>query len=301
MTPDLTLSYGVRYSWYSVPYEINGKESIQNFTFNDYFDKRLQQSAAGLSGDTTLPFIAYSLGGKANHAPGYYQSNPEEFRAPAGVCVQSQLRQEVGDLGRRRHRVRPHRGQRRSVPAGPVLLPVPKHRQSALWRSIGPGGLAPDRSTVFLHHLHPDATRGPVITHPYEPFVDADGVPFGLANSRAFNETIDPKLKNPYSIVIDFGIQHEFPRNYILKVNYAGRLGRRLLAQADANQLIDFPDKASGQMMSTAFAHITQEVRAGADTTNLPAEPWFEDVVLPASARPLATRTTPRWWRITAP
>ncbi len=24
VTPDLTLSYGVRYSWYSVPYEMNG-------------------------------------------------------------------------------------------------------------------------------------------------------------------------------------------------------------------------------------------------------------------------------------
>ena len=33
--------------------------------------------------------------------------------------------------------------------------------------------------------------------------------------------------------------------------------------------------------MSTAFANITQEVRAGDDTTNLPAEPWFEDVVIP--------------------
>ena len=79
VTPHLTMSYGVRYSWYSVPYETNGRESIQNFTFNDYFDKRLAQSAAGVSGDTTLPFISYSLGGKANHARGYYDSSFANF------------------------------------------------------------------------------------------------------------------------------------------------------------------------------------------------------------------------------
>ena len=48
-----------------------------------------------------------------------------------------------------------------------------------------------------------------------------------------------------------------------MKVSYVGRLGRRLLAQADASQLIDFPDSASGQELSTAFGNITQEMRAG--------------------------------------
>jgi hypothetical protein len=40
----------------------------------------------------------------------------------------------------------------------------------------------------------------------------------------------------------------------IFKLGYVGRLGRRLLAQADAEQLIDFPDKASGQTLSQAMA-----------------------------------------------
>ena len=42
----------------------------------------------------------------------------------------------------------------------------------------------------------------------------------------------------------------------VLKVNYAGRLGRRLLADADANQVIDVPDYTGGstQTMAGAFA-----------------------------------------------
>ena len=39
----------------------------------------------------------------------------------------------------------------------------------------------------------------------------------------------------------------------MLKMTYVGRQGRRLLGQADANQLIDFPDSIgnSGQMMGS--------------------------------------------------
>ncbi|MGB8481454.1 MAG: hypothetical protein WCE63_21815 [Acidobacteriaceae bacterium] len=55
---------------------------------------------------------------------------------------------------------------------------------------------------------------------------------------------IDPSLKTPYSIMIHFGMQHQFAGAYILKLNYVGRMGRRLLAQADANHLIDFPDRS---------------------------------------------------------
>ncbi len=115
---------------------------------------------------------------------------------------------------------------------------------------------------------------------PFQPYVQA-GVPFGLQNGGAFNEMIDPNLKTPYSIVLNFGMQHEFGGGVVLKASYVGRLGRRLLAQADANQLIDFPDKKSGQLMSDAYSKMVVQLRNGADPTNLPAQPWMENL-LPA-------------------
>jgi hypothetical protein len=280
-TPGLTLTYGIRYSWYSVPYEVDGKESVQNFSFNDYFDKRLQQSTAGQSGDSSLPFISYDLGGKANHGPGYYGSNLKDFAPRVAFAYNPSFDKKTvinGGFG---------------VVFDHTIVNAVQFQQdqySYLFQAninepFGVPGdpmasLASDPRFQAITSI-PTPAAPPVITHPFTPYVDADGVPFGLANGQAFNETIDRHLRNPYSLVIDFGVQHEFPHGYILKVNYAGRLGRKLLAQADANQLIDFPDSASGQMMSTAFANITREVRTGADTTNLPAEPWFEDVVFP--------------------
>jgi hypothetical protein len=50
------------------------------------------------------------------------------------------------------------------------------------------------------------------------------------------------------------------------------------MAQADADQLVDFPDKTSGQLMSQAFKNISVEARNGSAIT---AQPWYEDI-LPA-------------------
>src|SRR6202789_1104823 len=58
ITPKLTISYGVRWQYYSVPYERHGLQSLAQFgsasisdsTFNNYFGQRLAQSSAGQSG-----------------------------------------------------------------------------------------------------------------------------------------------------------------------------------------------------------------------------------------------------------
>jgi hypothetical protein len=94
----------------------------------------------------------------------------------------------------------------------------------------------------------------------------------------ATNFVINPNLKDPYSIALNFGIQQEFPHGFVMKLNYVGRLGRRLLADADAGQVLDYPDKQSGQTLSQAFAAVTTELRNGQPLT---AQPWFENVLTP--------------------
>lgn len=115
---------------------------------------------------------------------------------------------------------------------------------------------------------------------PYTPNVDSTGKPVGLAGGT-LNFVIPKDLKDPYSIALNFGIQQELPGHTVLKLSYVGRLGRRLLADADASQVIDVPDYThkSTQSMSQAFAGLTTQLRQGAST--LTAQPWFEDVLPP--------------------
>jgi hypothetical protein len=278
VTPSLTLTFGVNYQYFSVPYETNGLETVQTTTFDDYFSARQKQSAAGVSGPNAVPFITYLLGGPKNHGPGYYKSNPLEF-APRfafaynpGFDPATVINGSIGIVYDR------------------TVIDAIQYQQSQysyLFQqnsTVNYGdGTDPAGSIKNDPRLAnpPTAVAPATPKPPFTPFLDADGNPIGLQNGGAFNEMIDPSLKTPYSILINVGMQHQFAGSYIMKINYVSRLGRRLLAQADANQLIDFPDAASGQLMSEAMANTTLAVRAGADPTNLPAQPWWENQVAP--------------------
>ena len=279
-TPKLTFSYGIRWVDYSVPYEVHGLESVPNFGFNQYFQDRVAQSAASQSGNLAVPLISYSLGGKANNAPGYFQPQHTNF-GPRFAVAYSLNPKTVINAGA-------------GIIYDQTVINAVQYQQSQydyLFQTsqtnlLGNSSASPEqllqtlpRFTGLANPAPPPAP--PTITKPYFPYVSGSGsnaVPFGLANGLAFNQIIDNHLKTPYSIALDLGIEHEIPGNFILRVSYAGRLGRRLLAQADANQLIDFADPVSGQEMSAAFAGVTQQVRSGAPIT---AQPWYENILPP--------------------
>ena len=83
-------------------------------------------------------------------------------------------------------------------------------------------------------------------------------------------------MQNPYNIVLNFGVQRQVPWDMILKVNYVGRLGRKLLAQEDANQVLEFVDRSLANCLSTAFASITQQTRQGIAPENQTVQPGLK-------------------------
>ena len=95
------------------------------------------------------------------------------------------------------------------------------------------------------------SNTAPTITRPFTPFVNG-GVPTGNATGE-FNFAVDQNFVTPYSFTYSLGIQRELPGNLLLDLGYVGRQGRRLFTQADAAQILDFKDPASGQSMLDAF------------------------------------------------
>ena len=284
VTSDLTLSYGLNYQIFSVPYETRGLESTETTTFNDYMTARVAQSAAGLTGPTAVPLISYVLGGKANNGPPLFQPQHKNFAPRFAFAWNPSFDKKTvfnGGAGLVYDRTIVNAIQQ-IQDADSYLFQQTKSTSEGIpgdpYNSIKKDPRLDANNGISAVTITAPATP----TAPYQPFVSG-GVPFGLQNGLAFNATIDPALKTPYSISYNFGMQHQFEGDLVMKLSYAGRLGRRLLAQADANQIIDFPDKASGQLLSTAFAAITTQIRAGADPTTLAAQPWFENVVTPGT------------------
>ena len=84
VTNKLTLSYGVRYQLYSVPYEAKGDQSVEltdvtsqkASTLNAYVNSRVSTLA---NATPVLPIYSVVLGGKANNGPALYQPSYKDF------------------------------------------------------------------------------------------------------------------------------------------------------------------------------------------------------------------------------
>src|SRR5690349_5502481 len=63
----LSMNYGLRWQYYSVPYEVNGFETLPNIDFASMYNFRLNKGEQGISGDNAAPAVLYNFGGKANH------------------------------------------------------------------------------------------------------------------------------------------------------------------------------------------------------------------------------------------
>lgn len=282
-TPKLTISYGLRYQLYSVPYEVHGNESVPNpISLNSYVKARLAQGASGDTSNTGLPIYVDVLGGKANHGPDMYGMSYKDF-APRVAFSYSPFRSQ---------------GTVFNASAGIVYdrtvinaVNFLQDQTSFLFfnQQTNQFGSSNIRTTLATNprlgaNLAYSSSLNPTpspITTPYIPNVDSTGMPYGLAAS-SFSFQTDPELKDPYSITLNAGVQQELPGHVVLKINYVGRLGRRLLANADASQVIDVPDFTgqSTQSMAGAFAGLTTQLRSGAPIT---AQPWFENVLLPGT------------------
>ena len=288
--PNLNINYGVAYQDFTVPYEIHGLESVEQFSFDQYLKTRVAQSNASQSGPTSLPLINYVLGGAGNSgsAPPLYKPEHALFAPHVGFNWNPDFDKKTvinGGAGLVYDRTIINAVQfvqDQNSYLFQQTSPFPFGTSGEPYFSLLHDARLDSNNQISTVSITPAATPKP----PYAPFsgayCTAHGYatsPCGLQNGLAFNATIDPALKTPYSIAYNFGVQHQLNWNMVLKASYVGRLGRRLLAQPDANQILEFADPTSGQLLSDAFATLTKELRAGATITT---QPFFENL-LPAS------------------
>ena len=288
MRNDLTMTYGLRWQYYSVPYEVNGFEATPNQGFDDFFNPRLPLGAAGST--DPLPLTSYDLAGKVNHGPGLYHPNWRDFAPRLSFAYNPSFND--GFLGRflgnRKTVIRTGAGVVFDHPTTNAVNFVQDQAsylfQNNVTTSI-PGDLATDPRFVDTQTL-PPLSPPPVVTRPFTPFTIPGLGGIGAAIGQA-NYAIDPHLKTPYSITLTFGIQRELPGNFLLESTYFARLGRRLLAQADAGQVVDFKDPVNHHTLAGDFADLSKQLRAGVDpnTTAVNPEPFFESQIGPGGTQ----------------
>jgi Carboxypeptidase regulatory-like domain len=288
---DLTITYGLRYHYYPAPYEANGFQSGNNADLQSLLATRMQNAAAGISGNAAEPFISYFPIGQGNNAPGPYAPDRNNFAPRFNVAWNPSA--QNGFLGK-------VLGDRKTVirAGGSVVydrvsggLTFIQDQFNFLFNNsvVTPFGVGDPVASLQVDPRFtgtgtlPLQNAAPMITNPTTPNV-VGGVPIGTATQQV-NYAIDQRFRTPYSIEYGFGFQREMPGNFILEMSYVGRQARKLFSQVDASQILDFRDPASGQFMLAAFNGLQAQLQAGAAIT---PQPWFENQIGPGGTALLA-------------
>ena len=313
---DLTLSYGLRWNYHSVPYEVNGFQSVPTVSESQLFSARLSAAANGVNGFDAAPFVGYQLGGPVNHGPGYYHPDWRNFAPRFGIAYSPSFTSGVLGrlLGDRKTSIRAGGGLSYDRVLSTLSFEVDESAQlfdTTTTQNFGVPldpvtSLQTDPRFVSIGSPVPPPSPGTIPRPSVTPFVFTSNgancplpyaVPAGqpcatglLTNDDLFQ--LSNTLKMPYSISVSFGIQRELPGNFLLDVNYFGKFGRRLIGTGDPAQQLNFKDPQSGQLLNTAFGNIQAALASGTPAGSIPVQPWFENQVnqaLPGVFGPGAT------------
>jgi hypothetical protein len=267
VTRNFTLTYGLRYSLYTVPYERNGQQVVPQTPLSEYFAQRVWAQANGVP-NSSVPdaFVTYNIGGPVNHAPGYYPLDPNLFAPRLSLAYSPQgdsMLEKIFGKG--------------SVwrAGGAVIYDHYGAAMSQAFSSGGSPGLATavgqpvntnfSTSPRYDGNTLPNLTAPAPFTFPYTP----------PAIVGAFTEftAIQSDLKAPYEFVLNATYARPLKKGLSLELGYIGRMGHRQIVQQDFGQpLENFKDPKSGQTLSQAGAALATVYNGMIATGMTPAQ-----------------------------
>jgi hypothetical protein len=273
--PNLTVTYGLRWSLFPPPWEVNGLQTTSTFSLGKQFDINAANMKKGF-GYSTAPVASFIPGGSANNTPGFYHFEKSDFAPrisvaysprPHGGLLQSLL--GSGDKTSIRagfSEVYDRAGFQllntfdANAPAGyGWTLQNPccttDVTASTMPRVMPLNGAPAMNSIPQVNQLGNGVyTPAPVLNFP-----TPQTPPI---NAQANLWVSDDTLKTPRAYAFDFSIERELPQRFTLQLAYVGRIGHKLLTQRDLNQPLDIVDPKSGIDYYAAATALSKFARA---------------------------------------
>ena len=242
---NLTVTYGVRYTFLQTPYETNGQQIAPTIDTDTWYKKRESEAQQGRIYE---PVLSFAPDGKANHAPGYWPAQKANFAPRLGIVyapdVKTSIRASAGIYY-------DHYGEALVQSFDAIgsygLTAAITNTVGVLTTESAPRFIAPNTM--------PDITMPPFPTTQAFPFTPD---PFTFAIGWG----MDNHLKTPYAESFNFSVQRELPKGFTLESAYVGRLGRHLLQQLDLAEPVDFVDPQGAGDYYAAAKILNKEVDA---------------------------------------
>jgi carboxypeptidase family protein len=276
MKPNLTVTFGLRWSLFPPPWEVNGYQASPDVNLGQQFNQIVKNMNQGI-GYYAVPLLNFVPGGPANNGPGWYNFEKSDFSPrfsfaysprPAGGWLKSLFGE--GD---------------KTVIRGGFSKVYDRSGMQLLstFDANPPGGYGATIQNFCCTPGYDDAAHAPRIT-------DINTIPkYGcnFGNSPACNDPanqqflidappamnppaflqaitwgLDQSVKTPHAWAIDFSIARELPKKFSFQLAYVGRLGRNLLTQRDLRQPLNIKDPISGVDYYTAATALAKVARA---------------------------------------
>jgi hypothetical protein len=245
VSPNLTLTLGLRYSLFSPVWETNGLQVCPSPSLGQWFSGRAKEGAGGIPSSQD-PLLQIDWCGPANGKKGYWNWDygnlgPRVAFAWAPNKTEGFLRKLLGSSNR-------------SSIRGGFGIVYDRFGQGIVDEFSGNSfGLTTSLSNPILPlDSLPRLTSVNVI--PPSLLQSSPGAPsfpetiptmqaIGASN---FGSSLDTSLKTPYSYDLDLSVERDLGAGFSLDLAYVGRLSHRLLSSQDVAQPLDLRDKKSG-------------------------------------------------------
>jgi hypothetical protein len=279
VTPELTLTGGIRYMNFTPPWEVNGVQVGTTVGIDQYFAERIGAMNAGIS-NATLPnaLLTYALNGPANGKPSWYGRDNNNWAPRFAFAFAPQkdtwIRKFMG---------------KNSVFRGSAAMTYDRFGSDMIteFDRSGSPGLATSLSQPLNTDFSTAVRFGSALpTLPAAPQGQFPNTPAAIVGGFGSNVGIDPSLVAPYSFLLNASYARELPGKVTMEVGYVGRLSRKNLLQVDTFQpLTRFRDPKSGQtwqeasgILRDAFERGLTPAQVRANPSLLPTVAWFENM-----------------------
>jgi len=289
-TKNLTLTLGIRFNYYGVPYEKNGFQTGTTVNISEFIKQRDAAQRAGFP-SATIPPLSWDLIGQANNAPGYYEPDKNNWAPNVAFAYSPSfssgwLNKIFGDAGKSVIRggfrlVYDRIGGAFVVTQdlnGSVGLVSPISNRTGLLNYSGPACTVPPTVACAGPRFTGLGSLPNVASFVTVPAAGFPAFPPETIANRGF--AIANDLRTPYSYDIAFSYGRELPGSMALEASYVGRLGKKLLAKADiAAPLIYLRDPVSGQTYADAINLLYDQSQQGdLPTSAITPIPYFQNL-----------------------
>ncbi|MCU1305471.1 MAG: hypothetical protein JWN45_166 [Acidobacteriaceae bacterium] len=292
VTPNLVLTGGVRYSLLQPPYEIHGNQAAPDVSLNDWFKTRYGAMLQGQTYNSNDRPVSMALSGQANGKKPYWNWDYKDIAPRVSLAYSPHA--ESGFLhslfgGAGRSSIRAGYGIYYDHFGEGIVNTFDRQGSFGLTTAlVNPAGNQQVDCTPRLLDLTTLPPAGTSFCN--QTVVGPPPTGFPVTPPTFFNDGsfaiywgLDDKLKTPYSHVFDFSITRELSKNYVVEASYIGRLGHRLLQEADLAMPLDIVDPTSKMDYFKAATLLTKAANAGTDINQLAPIPYWENL-FPAAA-----------------